>query len=157
MESAKERSVKNAINARVNRQKHKVYVQTIEEENAALKEETITLKKKNEILQEEKDILNKEVIYLKKVIANQSSLAHVLSGLSNLKDVTLTSSFANSFKQVRKKSADSSADSVSTSDRSSALSPGSSVVGGVCVHVSGEKASLELCQKCAEMASHSAD
>ena len=158
VDNAKERSVKNAINARMNRQKHKQYVQTLEEENQALKEETKELKRNNDILQEEKDILNREIVYLKKVIANDSALSTVLSGLNGLKDVRLTSSFAKCYKQVGQQATDDSIDTrlvskIEPRQVDLESSPVNRVSGGVCLTVSGDMASIELCEKCDQMAS----
>uniref|UniRef100_A0A2C9LPH4 BZIP domain-containing protein n=1 Tax=Biomphalaria glabrata TaxID=6526 RepID=A0A2C9LPH4_BIOGL len=84
---------KNAIAARDNRLKKKQYIAGLEEslnvyrtENQQLLEEN---KKNKKTMQE----LKKEVIYLKSVIANQSTLAAILKNVAKTPGINLSSSF----------------------------------------------------------------
>ena len=152
VEGAHNRSVKNAINARVNRQKHKQFVQTLEEENAQLKSRIEQLETNSEQLRTEKDLLQQEIHYLKSVIANDSTIGRVLQGLGTVKGVKLTSGFD---KLHRKRAADSSLSSDSEQKRASRrddVSP-SPPAAGVCLHVHSDSVSVEFCDKCAKLAS----
>jgi hypothetical protein len=88
-----ERNRKNAMAARANRQKKKEYVVGLENQITSLYTENETLKDKCTKMEGEMTSLKKEVAYLRSVLANDSALSSVLSGLCNVKDVRFSSSF----------------------------------------------------------------
>ena len=146
-DSALDRSVKNAINARANRQKHKQHVQALEEENALLKERIAQLERDKMQLERDKAAQQQEVTYLQSVIANDSTIARVLQGLGNVKQVRLTSGFVKA-NQQRKRTAD---DAMDASSEKRATHAGD-VTAGVCLHVQNDDVSVEFCDRCANMA-----
>ena len=172
VDSAHNRSVKNAINARVNRQKHKQFVATLEDENAGLRRRIDTLEADAATLRTEKDLLQQEIRYLKSVIANETTIGRVLDGLSStVKDVRLTSGFQRRHQQRKRAATDDSADRgdadstdhkrasrmrTDADDDVSPLSSSSSPpAAGVCLHVHSDSVSVEFCDHCAKMASAS--
>ena len=72
---------RNAIMARLNRQKKKKYLQELETSVKSLKKENKTLNQDKKVLVEEVDKLETEVRYLKGVIANQSELSSLLQNI----------------------------------------------------------------------------
>ncbi|XP_072032342.1 uncharacterized protein [Amphiura filiformis] len=72
---------RNALMARLNRQKKKKYLQELETSIKSLKEENITLKQDNKTMAATVEKLETEVCYLKGVIANQSELSSLLQNI----------------------------------------------------------------------------
>jgi hypothetical protein len=118
---------KNAIAARENRQKKKMYLQGLEEMNSQLTQENSQLRKESAQAKKKINDLEGEVQYLRKVLFNQSALAGLLKKM-NQSDLRL-GSFNSSKSQPEEASSSSS--------------------GGVCLHVNGEEASLKFCASCA--------
>ena len=148
VEGAHNRSVKNAINARVNRQKHKQFVQSLEEENSQLKDRITSLERDRRKWEEEKSVLKQEITYLKNVVANDSTIARVLQGLGNVQQVRLSSGFAKQHQQQRKRhSGEDAMDAIS--EKRAAQS--GDVSAGVCLHVHNNDVSVEFCDRCANM------
>ncbi|XP_038078176.1 CREB/ATF bZIP transcription factor-like [Patiria miniata] len=117
---------KNAIAARENRQKKKMYLQTLEDANEQLNEENSRLKTESTQAKKKISSLEGEVQYLRKVLFNQSSLAGLLKKM-NQSDVRLSFN----------------------GDESQQDDASSSSSGGLCLHVDGEDASLKFCASCA--------
>ncbi|XP_060070885.1 uncharacterized protein LOC132550813 [Ylistrum balloti] len=85
---------KSAIAARENRKKKKMYTQELETTVEKLQEENTGLKTKNSVLQTSLDQMETEVRYLKSVIANQTTLAHLISNIQNTPGVKFQTSLA---------------------------------------------------------------
>ena len=138
-----DKSKKNALAARLNRQKKKEYVHGLENKVGQLSSENDTLRRRHEKMEGEVLRLCNEVEYLKSVIANQSALSNILENLPGITGVTLSPSMA------RKRS---QASQTSTNQRQAKCAKMEAHSGGVCIHVSGgSKASLEFCSHCSLM------
>ncbi len=145
-----EKNKKNAIQAKLNRQKKKAYVEGLEEQVGDLTKENEILKRDSKKMVRDKAALEQEVAYLRSVLANQSALAGLLSNIQSAKNVRFTSSFS------RKRSADLDHDYGERSQvpakksRKSGAMPALS--GGVCLHVDKDDVSIEFCHHCARKA-----
>ncbi|XP_051281157.1 CREB/ATF bZIP transcription factor isoform X2 [Dicentrarchus labrax] len=137
---------KNAIAARLNRQKKKEYVNSLEKKVGILSTENNALKQENSQLTKRVEELEDETRYLRAVLANESMLAQLLSRLSGVNGMKLSSSlfqgpdsndhdYALPRKRVKVEEKETS--------------------GGVCLHVDKNHVSVEFCTKCAESASTS--
>lgn len=147
MKALDERNKKNAIQAKVNREKKKAYVKSLEDEIEELKSENAALKKDNEKYVHENKDLVEEVEYLRSVLANESALAGILKNIGNVENVKLSSSVN------RKRNAGFDHDySGVPSKRARATK-----TAGVCVHVDKGTVSLEFCSKCATMSKASSE
>ena len=134
-----EKSRKNAIIAKRNREKKKQMMEQMESRCEKLSTENDILDSDNGKLRQRVETLEEEVFYLKSVLANQSSLSQVLSTLKTVNNLRLSSSFeATKYKK-------NSRGGVPTAQQLK-------VSGGICLHVDGNNVSMELCQKCAQMA-----
>ena len=145
-----EKSRKNAIIAKRNREKKKQMMEQMESRCEKLSTENDILDSDNSKLRQRVETLEEEVFYLKSVLANQSSLSQVLSTLKTVNNLRLSTSFeATKYKK-------NSRGGVTTSSAASAASAAAAqqlkVSGGICLHVDGNNVSMELCQKCAQMA-----
>ena len=140
-----ERNRKNAIQARINRQKKKAYIDDLESKVSSLARENESLKKESKKLVKDKSSLEEEVAYLRSVLANQSALSGLLKNIENVQNVRLTSSFS------RKRSADLDHD---YGEKPAVKKPRRSAVpvvsGGVCLHVDKNDVSIEFCHHCAK-------
>ena len=85
---------RNAIMARLNRQKKKKYLQELETSVKTLKEENESLKRDKKKMSATVDKLKTEVRYLKGVIANQSELSSLLQNIG-VTGLRLHSSFSH--------------------------------------------------------------
>ncbi|XP_041114571.1 CREB/ATF bZIP transcription factor [Polyodon spathula] len=137
------RSNRNAIAARVNRLKKKEYVSGLENKVTSLSTENKELKEENKQLSKRLDELEDETRYLRAVLANESTLAQLLSRLAGGNGMKLSTSL---FKEPKE------------NDHDYAL-PGKRVkveeketTGGICLHVDNNIVSVEFCSKCAESA-----
>jgi FtsZ-binding cell division protein ZapB len=143
LQALDDRNKKNAVQAKLNREKKKVYIKGLEDEIEELKCENFTLKERNQTVTNEKNELQEEVEYLRSVLANQSALSGLLKNIGNVENVKLTSSLR------RKRGADldhdyhNSAKFAKKSGKKTA---------GICLHVDQGSVSLEFCSKCASMA-----
>ncbi|KAK6486099.1 CREB/ATF bZIP mRNAion factor-like isoform X1 [Huso huso] len=140
------RSNRNAIAARVNRLKKKEYVNGLENKVTSLATENKELKEENKQLSKRLGELEDETRYLRAVLANESTLAQLLSRLAGGNGMKLSTSL---FKEPKE------------NDHDYAL-PGKRVKleeketsGGVCLHVDNNIVSVEFCSKCAESANSS--
>ena len=142
-----DKSKKNALAARLNRQKKKEYVHGLENKVGELTSENDTLRRRHEKMESEVLRLRNEVEYLKSVIANQSTLSNILENLPGITGVTLSPSMA------RKRSPTSQ---TSANQRQAKCPKMGAHSGGVCIHVGkGSKASLEFCSQCSLMSASS--
>lgn len=136
-----ERNRKNAIAARMNRQKKKEHLVELEEQVKSLSQENSSLSERCLGMEGTIDRLQQEVIYLKSVLVNESSLSCVLSGLSNIKGVHLQLPGA---KRPREYPEQERAGVHTKKVKTEYLQPS----GGICLHIAGEIASLEMCSQC---------
>lgn len=157
-----ERNKKNAIAARENRQKKKKYMEGLENDVAKLKEENKTLKTRNESMTTMMKKLSDEVKYLRSVLANESTISLLLKSVAATPGISLSSSLVQSSgseeteKENDKEDGERQYVTRSKKRRSDEGGVGavpskktrSSAPGGVCLHVSHGKVSLELCAKC---------
>ena len=141
-----ERNRKNAIAARANRQKKKEYVTRLEEQVESLTAENKSLSEKCRGLEGHVSDLKQEVVYLKSVLANQSSLSSILRGLPGIKGVSVQSSLSSTAGSKRQRS--SATEEVPLQLKKVMKSECTESSGGICLHVAGEVASLELCSRC---------
>lgn len=141
-----DKSRRNALQAKLNREKKKAYIASLEKQVSELSKDNDRLQGKTTKLQKERDLLDEEVTYLRSVIANQSTLSKLLNNITDVKSLSLTTSFCvakksfaedHDYGQSAPKRLKSSADHIS---------------GGVCLHVENENVSLEFCSSCARMA-----
>ena len=143
------RNKKAAIQARVNRQKKKKYMQELEESVANLKKENEVLRKSSGKLNKEKNALEEEVLYLRSVLVNDSALSSLLKNIGNVESVNLSSSFSSQ----RKRQACLDHDyQLPAKKLRVSLHNQKKLGGGVCLHVDKDQVSLEFCSKCAKMA-----
>jgi hypothetical protein len=135
-----EKSRKNAIIAKRNREKKKQLMEQMESRCDKLTAQNESLDMANGKLRHRVQTLEEEVFYLKSVLANQSSLSDVLSTLKNVDEIRFSSSFDTTKYKSSKKTAARSANQQLK------------VSGGICLHVDGNQVSMEMCAKCAQMA-----
>ena len=143
-----ERNRKNAIAARINRQKKKEYVSELESSVSTLSSDKAELKSKCSRLEQTVEELRTEVKYLKSVLVNQSSLSTLLQNIPGISDVRLSSSLTRG-KHVRTE------EPVEPSDSPAFKRPRTqpSFTGGVCLHVADKNVSIEFCSRCNASAS----
>lgn len=142
VEAIEEKNKKNAKQAKINREKKKVYIKSLEDNIDTLKTENVGLKDRMGKLEHHKNALEEEVEYLKSVLANQSTLSNLLKNIPNAK-VHLSSSFSD-----RKRGASHDHDYQGRVMRSSKKAK----TAGVCLHVENENVSLEFCSSCSKNA-----
>lgn len=143
-EAIDEKNKKNAKQAKINREKKKAYIKSLEDDVDSLKSENLSLKEKVDKLDHHKNSLEEEVEYLKSVLANQSTLSNLLKNIPNA-NVKLSSSFIN-----RKRGAAHDHDYQGPSKHTR-----KSKTAGVCLHVEDENVSLEFCPSCSRNAQQS--
>lgn len=141
-----EKSRKNAEAARQNRLKKKKYMEDLEKDRSRLKAENVIVKTRCSELQTKNRKLETEVAYLRSVLANQSTLATLIKNIPGIPGVNLTTSLTT---MPRKRPCENPGKTSSTSP-SAKRSRNDSLrhSGGVCLHVSKEKVSLEFCSQC---------
>ena len=128
-----DRSRKNAEMAKMNRQRKKRYISNLEEEVKSLRGRNKKLAHLKSKQESEIKTLQDEVVYLMSVIRNQTKLSTVLRAVS---------SAGISFKESN------SIQSSHNVARHDELTEKSEYSGGVCLHVSEDKISLEFCSNC---------
>ena len=154
VDSVIERNRKNAIQARMNRQRKKEMMQSLEQQVNELSDENTTLKTENASLREERDDMAEEIQYLKNVLANESMLSRVLHNIGQVSEVRLSKAFTKKRKSgaegdlkfEHSKNHSSSTDCQKCKDTLARMGA------GVCLHVENNDVSLEFCAKCAKMA-----
>ncbi|RUS86918.1 hypothetical protein EGW08_005323 [Elysia chlorotica] len=163
MKALDERSRKNAIQAKMNREKKKVYVNGLEKDVEKLGKENKELRDENIELKKNLGSLEEEVRYLKSVLVNASSLSSLLRNIGGVSEVKLSASIVG-----RKRGASEFVDHSYTADantrsdnsRAERSAKRARMVhenlerAGVCLHVNGSEASLEFCSKCSSLAKH---
>lgn len=148
-----DRNTKNAIAAKLNRQKKKEYVSNLESQVSSLQSENEQLKAWHSKTESLIADLKSEVKYLNNVLANQSTLSTLLHNIPQIDNIKLSSSFV--MPDVRKRSLVMSDDRDELLYRSSNskrpkvdTTAGNSGIAGVCLHVLNNTASLEFCSEC---------
>ena len=146
-----DKNKKNAIQARINRQKKKAYIHGLEEQVTELSQENKKLQSTSSKLAKEKDLLSEEVAYLKNILANDSALSGLLQNIGNTPGVQLSTSFHSRKRAV---STDHDHDYGRPNKRAKVAANNNTAAptGGICLHVDQNKVSLELCSSCAKMA-----
>ena len=137
-------SNKAAIQARINRQKKKAYIQGLETQVEDLSKDNKSLKTENMKLVKETASLMEEVQYLKNVIANSTALSGLLSNIGSTNGVSLTTSFSVDRDDISRDH------DYGKPPVKKARKQGMS--GGVCLHVDSSSVSMEFCSQCAQMA-----
>ncbi|KAL3873351.1 hypothetical protein ACJMK2_036482 [Sinanodonta woodiana] len=84
---------RNAVMARENRERKKKHLQTLETNIKYLTEENKKLKECSATQKEKIDSLQNEVVYLRSVLANESSLSSVLNRIVNVPGLKFSTSF----------------------------------------------------------------
>ncbi|KAI8767597.1 CREB/ATF bZIP transcription factor [Biomphalaria glabrata] len=118
---------KNAIQAKLNREKKKAYVKGLELEVEALKKDNAELNSENSHYKLANEELEKEVEYLKSVLVNSSALSSILKNIGNTCAVNLSSSIMN-----RKRKLEHTA--CETTPSGSGLS-NKRMSAGICLHI----------------------
>jgi len=136
---------RNALNARVNRQKKKAYMASLETQKAHLLNENKHLKLALTNLVHERKELVDEVTYLKSVLANDSVLAKLVHSIDG-PPLKLSSRFDGTVQKRKDVEFDHNYGPCVKQRRSDVK------VGGICLHVSENQLSVELCHRCARMA-----
>lgn len=135
-----EKSRKNAIIAKRNREKKKALMDDMEKRCDKLVYDNQQLEFDNGKLRHRVTTLEEEVYYLKSVLANESALSTVLSGLKSVGHLRFSSSFDAS-KNNKKPG----------SSKNSPTSSPLKVSGGVCLHVDGNEVCMQTCAKCSKV------
>ena len=134
----------NAILAKANREKKKEFVTSLQERIAELERNNSTLSSTNTRLRTSRRTLRNEVVYLKRVLRNDSALSTILTRVDAVEEVSFTTRFSDE----RKSGVDH------TYDRTSSFDNVDNMTGsGVCLHIDGAQASLEFCSHCSKHAS----
>jgi hypothetical protein len=141
-----ERNRKNAEAARLNRQKKKQYVQSIESEVESLRGKNKKLKTQCVSYESAFKRLTQEVEYLRSVIQNQSTLSTLLQNIPNTGGVRLQSSLPRKRSPIDNGYCGDS----SVTKKPSGVSGGYS--GGVCLHVAKDNVCIEFCSHCSKNA-----
>ncbi|XP_065569708.1 uncharacterized protein LOC136033047 isoform X2 [Artemia franciscana] len=128
-----EKSRKNAIIAKKNRDRKKQRMEELLQRVAELEKENYELKRERKQLTSTINCQDDEIVYLKSVISNETSLGSVLEQMK----LCLPARYSNSFKSSRRNGPESRSDIKPT--------------GGICVHVDGNNLSLEMCRMCSKM------
>ena len=154
VDSVVERNRKNAIQARMNRQRKKQMVQSLESQVDELAFENKTLKTENSSLREERDGMADEIVYLKNVLANESMLSKVLKNIGQVSEVRLSKAFSKKRKSASDANSklEHSKNHCSATDCQKCKNTIAQMGSGVCLHVENNDVSLEFCSKCAKMA-----
>lgn len=129
-----EKSRKNAITAKQNRDKKKHYIQELETSVTELSGKNKVLTSENARIKSNLQTLEDEVLYLKSILQNESSLASLLSNMKDLETIKLSSSFS--------RPSDGKPSPVGVS-------------GGICLHTNGRNVSVEMCVECSRRANSS--
>ena len=138
---------RNALNARMNRQKKKAYMASLEAHKTHLLDENKRMKSMLSKLVYERDDLIDEVKYLKSVLANDSAIAKLVQGIDG-PPLKLSSRF--DYAGQKRKDVESD-HNYGPPDKLRATSSNVKA-GGICLHVSENQLSMELCHRCALMA-----
>ncbi|KAH6922810.1 hypothetical protein HPB50_019315 [Hyalomma asiaticum] len=135
---------KNAIAARENRIKKKMYVNKLERSVRQLSTENAALKKQTQEMSSEIEELSEEVQYLRSVLCNSDEIAALVRSIRSVRP-SLATTLKNGTPMKRERVDDH--DYVCTGGKRRA--PVDNRAGGVCIHVANGAVSLEFCHRCA--------
>lgn len=141
-----DRNTKNALAAKLNRQKKKEYMNNLESKLANVMSENEQLKAQESKM---KDIITKlqlETKYLKGVLVNQSTLSTLLQSIPQIDNVKLSSSLVSGKTRRSYYDEDDDKDLCRSSKRPKMADD----IAGVCLHVLDNTASLEFCSECSQ-------
>jgi len=148
---------KNAVLARINREKKKAYISSLERQVDDLKSENASMKEASVRARSDADSLVAELDYLKAMLFSQSKLAHLLKNINGDSlsiPILLSSTFAHDrvSKDGNKKRISSEDHEYARSQSDRKYSRVSTTISnaGVCLHVNGERLSLEMCRHCSQ-------
>ena len=136
-----DKSRKNAEMARLNRQRKKRYIAKLESEVKDLNKQNSKLSQIKSQQESKIDSLENEVEYLMSVIRNQTMLSSVLKAVSSAPGVHLNILGKSKKLSERLPGKRMMVDKIEDEENSK-------YSGGVCVHVSDNKVSLEFCSTC---------
>ena len=158
-------SNRNAIMARLNRQRKKRYVSNLESEVNNLRKQNAGLLAENRDLKVKVTKYFEEMEYLKDVIRNQSMLSTVIKAVASAPGVKLKGvvPFANKAGDIQVNASDamyttkgscpsSSVSAVKHSQDHSIPKMAAKNKGGICVHVQEENVSIAFCHYCSSHA-----
>ena len=140
MKTVKDRSRKNALQAKLNREKKKAHIQGLERDLESLQKENEALKVGKKQMSHQICRLEDEVHYLKNILANASALSGLLKNISGVNGVKLSTGIATSIVD----------NNCNRRDICQNLRKA-----GVCLHVNDGEASIEFCAQCSSQASQS--
>lgn len=148
---------RNALNAKLNREKKKAYMAELERRESQLGNENTRLKYAVGKLAAERNKLQDEVKYLRSVLANDSALADLVGAIRG--GVRLSSKFSTGVKRSRVEDAVETDHDYAPARKSTrrateedeSESPAASAGSGICLHVREDFLSLEFCEKCSKM------
>ena len=159
---------RNAIMARLNRQRKKRYVSNLESEVSSLRKQNTSLLSENRNLKGEISSCKEELAYLKSVLANQSMLSSVIKAVSCVPGVNIsgvvpsnntsdkdTTDVAETIKMSGVSQKSKKRRNQNSLQGSAETGHGSSSNAGICLHVSQQNVSIEFCQHCSKHAASS--
>ena len=131
---------KNAELAKMNRLRKKRYVSNLEAEVKSLRVRNQKLMTNKSKADEKVTSLEKDVLYLRSVIANETTLSSLLNAISTVPgiEVPCHGSKINNKEMSKKR----------LSKKLGPPIPNEEYDGGVCLHVSSNKVDIQFCQKC---------
>jgi regulator of replication initiation timing len=143
---------RNAIAARENREKKKLYVENLEKELSALTKNSEAMAASMNSLKKRNGDLESENTYLKAVLANMPQIAALIDHMATVPTVPLIGTSFKPNEQVSGNSHKKSSNPVeSNSVRKSHRIASKMENPGICFHINGHNCmSLELCNKCSD-------
>lgn len=142
-------SRKAAVQAKLNRERKKAYVQSLEQERDTLRSQNSLLLRRSQQLEKQKNELAGEAAYLRRVLFNDSQLAGLLQNIGTTSNIKLSvkalSQAAVVSDRKRKPTECIDHDYVSKRGKSSDESATS---GGICLHVDQDEVTVEFCRHC---------
>lgn len=138
---------RNAVMARLNRQRKKRYISNLESEVSTLRQRNTSLLAENRDLKVSMSKCREELAYLRNVLENQSMLANVIKAVSSVPSVNLKGVVNTSGKRHEDENR-------AVNDLHRANSPMDTISNpsGVCLHVQKENVSIEFCHHCSSHA-----
>ena len=160
---------RNAVMARLNRERKKRYVNNLESEVSTLRKMNSSLSEENQNLKVSISKCREELAYLQNVLGNQSMLSSVIKAVSGIAGVNLKGIVKTSGKNNAddKNSTTVDKDIPANGDKSQKWlkedtingeqypTSANSIGNGVCLHVQQENVSIEFCHHCSAHATAS--
>ncbi|XP_050030996.1 uncharacterized protein [Dermacentor andersoni] len=136
---------KNAIAARENRIKKKLYVNKLERSVRHLSTENATLMKRTTDMSREIEELSEEVQYLRSVLCNVDEISALVRSVRSVRP-SLATNLKNGY-SLKRERVEGDHDYIGTGGKR--RPPVDKKAGGVCIHVANGAVSLEFCHRCA--------